>query len=145
MSSVPEVLAAIAALGTATLPNSQVINGSLTSVTGTQGRLFLIGDEEFEVQREPDSLGGTTATESYTVPCAIAADIQTPDQYVADAQAWADYEAVEAAIRAAPQLGLAASFSLNASVTVPRFRRLADENGRHALVRFGVEVFAASN
>ena len=77
MSSVPEVLAALKTLVQTALPNSQVIEG-LGSVTTTTGRLVLIGDEEFEVEREPDSLGGTTATEEYTVPCATAADVPTP-------------------------------------------------------------------
>lgn len=147
MSSVPEVLAALGVLARATLPNAQVIDGSITGVSGpTSSRMLLIGDEEFNVQRELVSLAGSSATEEYVVPCAAVADVlNTPDQYVADAQAWADYEAIEAALAGDPVLGLSASFSLNASIVEPRFRRAGDENGRHALVRFGVHVYAANN
>ena len=146
MSTVPEVLAALATLGGATLPNSQIIDGTLSSVTQTTGRLFLVGDQEFEIQRDFDSLGGVTTTERYVVPCAVVADVQTPDQSVADAQAWADYEALEIAVAATPQLGLAGSFSLQAAIVgTQSFRRLADENGRHSLVRFGVDVYCAND
>ena len=147
MSSVPEVLAALVSLARAALPNSQVIEGPVTGLSGpTSGRMLLVGDEEFDVQRELVALAGSSATEEYVVPCAAVADVlNTPDQYVADAQAWADYEAIEAAVAADPVLGLSASFSLNASITGPRFRRMGDETGRHALVRFGVHVYAANN
>lgn len=146
MSSVPEVLAAVATLGTATLPNSQTINGDLASVTTTRGRLFLVADEDFEVERQFDSLGGVTTTERYVVPCSAVSDVPGSDQSVADAQAWADYEAMEVAVAANPTLGLHAQFSLQAVIVgTQTFRRAASENGRHSLVRFGIEVFATSN
>ena len=143
MSSVPEVLAALSTLGRTALPNSQVVDGTLPP--GTTGRLLLIGDEDFDVEREPDSAGGTTATERYIVPCAIAADLQTPEQSIADAQAWADFEVIENALEATPDLGLSPALSLSAMVVNVVFRRLADADGRHALVRFGVDIYAANN
>ena len=153
MSSVPEVLAALATLGRATLPNNQVIDGTLEGVTVTGGRLLLIGavfsgraEDDFEIERERDSLAGVTATEEYVVPCGVVSDVPGADQSVADAQAWADYEAMEAAIIANPHLGLSASFSLHATILATQaFRRRADQNGRHALVRFGVHIFATTN
>ena len=147
MSTVPEVLAALAAMGAATLPTgAQVIAGDLGSVTTTRGRLFLVGDQEFEILWEFDSLGGVTVTEHFVVPCAVVADVQTPEQAIADAQAWADFEALHTAIEADPTLGLSGTFSLNAAVVGPgTFRRLGDSEGRHSLVRFGVDVFAAND
>ena len=117
----------------------------MSGVTITQSRLLLIGDDEFEVEREPDSAGGNTATERYVVPCSISADVPTPDQSIADAQAWADLEALDAALIANSALGLSGSFSLNAMLVAPRFRRMGDADGRHALVRFGVDIYAANN
>lgn len=146
MSTVPEVLAALATLGAATLPNSQTINGDLASVTTTRGQLFLVADEDFEVERQFDSLAGVTTTERYVVPCSVVADVPGSDQSVADAQAWADYEALEVAVAANPTLGLHALFSLQATIVgTQTFRRAADSDGRHSLVRFGVEVFAAND
>jgi hypothetical protein len=146
VSTVPEVLAAIAVLGAATLPTYQVVNGPYGSVTVTKGQVFWVADEDFEIQREPDSLAGVTATEEYVVPCGVDASVPTPDQSVADAQAWAAYEALEAAIIANPHLGLSAAFSLHATIIgTQTFRRLPDQNGRYALVRFGLHVFATTN
>lgn len=146
MSTVPEVLTALASLGVSTLPNSQVINGDQASVGVTRGRMLLIGDEEFEIEEEFDSLGGVTTTEHYAVPCAVISDVPGADQTVADVQAWADYEAMKAAVIGNPSLGLSGSFSLRAAVVgMQRFRRLSDSEGRHSLVRFFVDVFAASN
>lgn len=147
MSSVPEVLTALASLGVSTLPSTvQVINGDSGSVTTTRGRMLLVGDEEFEIEEEFDSLGGVTTTEHYAVPCAVISDVPTTDQSVADAQAWADYEAMKAAVISDPSLGLSASFSLQAAIVGrQRFRRLADPEGKHTLVRFFVDVFATSN
>lgn len=108
--------------------------------------MLLVGDEDFEILREPDSLAGITATEEYVVPCAVLIDVPGSDQSVADTQAWTDYEAMEAAIIANPHLGLSAGFSLQATIVATQnFRRLADQNGRHTLVRFGVHIFATTN
>jgi hypothetical protein len=118
----------------------------LESVGGTKGPLLLIGDEDFEIEREPDSLAGVTATEDYVVPCRVVADVPGADQSIADAQAYADYEAMESAIFGNPHLGLSAGFSLHATIIATQtFRRFADQNGRHAAVRFGVHIFATTN
>jgi hypothetical protein len=106
----------------------------------------MIGDEDFDITSEFDSLGGVTVTEDYTVPCATLADVQTPDQSVADAQAWADFEAMQIAITADPSLGLSASLSLQATIVgIKTSRRRATSDGRSSMVRFSVHIFAANN
>ena len=146
MSTVPAVLAALATLGVATLTSSQVINGPAGSVTTTTGRLLLIGDQDFDVEDEFDSVAEVSTTEHYVVPCAIAADLSTPDQSVADAQAWADFAVFRLMVAADPTLGLSGSYSLHAAVVgVKTFRRAATSEGRSSLIRFGIDVFAAQS
>ncbi len=156
MSSVPAVLAALAALGAATLPNSQVINGGLGSITITQPHLFLVGDEAVEIERDFDSMSTVTMSEEYVVPLTITVDVPGTDQTVADNAAFADYEAFMQAVLDHPSghtLGLEAAGVISVlpagafgprggSGTSHRFQRLADENGRHAAIRFAVRVYA---
>jgi len=150
MSSVPAVLAALASLGAATLPNTQTINGDIRSVAGSGERLFVIADEEVLITRDFDSLGGVggTSSETYFVPLANAADLSGADQTAADNLAFTDYEAMVQAILdhpSGPTLGIAAAGVSMVSVQPTgehRFQRLADENGRHSLVRWGVQVYA---
>jgi len=143
-------MAALTALGAATLPNSQAINGGISSVTGSPERVFLVGDEEVLITRDFDSLGGPggTTSEQYFVPLATGADLSGADQTAADAVAFADYEAIVQAILdhpSGPTLGIVAAGVSALSIQPTgehRFMRLADENGRHALVRFSVNVYA---
>lgn len=150
MSSVPAVLAGLAALGVATLLDSQTINGDIRSVPGSRERLFLVGDEEVLITRDFDSLGGPggTSREQYFVPLATFSSLSGTDQTAADAIAFADYEAMVQAILdhpSGPTLGIVAAGVSMVSVQPTgehRFQRLAEENGRQALVRFGVQVYA---
>jgi len=149
MSSVPAVLAALAALGATTLPDSQIINGSRQSVTISRGRMLLVGDDEVLITRDFDSLGGPgTSSEQYVVPLAAFAGFSGADQTVADAAAFADYEAMVQAILdhpSGPTLGIVAAGVSALSVQPTgehRFQRLADEDGRQAVVRFDVHVYA---
>jgi hypothetical protein len=149
VSSVPAVLAALASLGVATLPNTQTINGGSGSVVISRERLFLVADEEILIQRDFDSLAGpATSSEQYFVPLAMAADLSGADQLAADSAAFADYEAMVQAILdhpLGPTIGIVDASVLAISVQPTgehRFVRLADENGRHSLVRWGVQVYA---
>src|SRR5215217_2919963 len=139
MSSIPAVLAALAALGEATLPNNQVINGGWTSETVTYGRLLLVGDEEILIERDFDSMSDVTTSEQYVVPLAVAADLAGSDQLLADAAALADYEAMVQAILEHPSghtLGLEASGVISVlPLGSHSFRRASDKTGVHAMVR----------
>ena len=146
MSTVPVVLAALTTLGTATLTNAQVINGPAGSVTTTTGRLLLIGDQDFDIEDEFDSVAEVSTTEHYVVPCGVAADLATPDQSLADAQVHADFATFRAALAADPSLGLSGSYSLRVAIVgVRTFRRAATSEGRSSLIRFGIDVFAAQS
>src|SRR5829696_1153708 len=116
MSSVPAVLAALAALGSATLSaDVQVVNGSVGSVTFTKEQYFLIGDDEIPVEREFDSMSTVTTSEVYVVPLTCGADLQATDQALADAAADTIYEAMLTAILghpAGPTLGLGDGISV---------------------------------
>ena len=144
MSSVPAVLAALVTLATATLPNSQVINGGIGTATTTTGRFLLVGDDEILIERQFDSMSNVTFSEEYVVPLTVGADLPGTDQAAADTQALADYETFLQAVADHPQgptLGLGDGVSV-LPVGSHRFVRLADENGRHAAVRFGVRVYS---
>jgi hypothetical protein len=146
MSSVPAVLAALTTIGRNALPDSQVINGGLSSETVTLGRALLIGDEEILIQRDFDSMSDVTTSEQYMVPLATIADFPGSDQLLADAAAFADYEAIVQAILDHPSghtLGLSASGVISAlPLGEHRFLRASDRTGVHAMVRFGVQVYA---
>ena len=146
MSSVPVVLAALAELARATLPQSQVINGGESSVETTTGRLLLIGDDEIVIERQFDSMSTASTSEEYVVPLRAAVDLATRKQTDADAQAFADYEALVQAILdhpSGPSLGLEASGVLSVlPVGSHRFGRTADPDGRQSTVRFTVRVYA---
>lgn len=146
MSSVPGVLAGLTAVGKAALPSSQVINGGWASQTITRERLLLVGDEEILINRQFDSLSDVTMSEEYDVPLTAAADLSGADPLIADAAAFADYETFVQAVLDHPSghtLGLEASGVISVLPTgEQRFQRLSDENGRHAVVRFVVHVYA---
>lgn len=150
MSTVPAVLAAITALAITALPNScQVVNGPAGAVAVTRGRVVLIGpdsDEEILITEDYDSLSNVTTSEEYFVPMTAVADYSGTDQTVADGAAFADCTAVLQAIAdhpSGPTLGLEASGVISVqAVGERRFQRVANESGRHAVVRFGVQVYA---
>ncbi len=146
MSTIPAVLAALTTLGVATLPSSQVINGPRSTVTTTDDRLLIVGEEVTAGRRDLDSMSIGTTSEQYEVSLAVSADVPGTDQTVADGQALADYAAMELAIRefsGGPNLGLAASGVLRVLPTGDfELKRIASADGRHAAVRFSVAVYA---
>lgn len=149
MSSAPAVLVALTTLGVAALPNSQVINGPAGSVAISRPRLLLVGpdsDEEIFIDEQFDSLAGLTTSEQYVVPLTVVADYSGTDQASVDAAAFADCDAMLQAVAnhpSGPTLGLEASGVISVlPIGERRFQRMANESGRHAAVRFGVQVYA---
>jgi hypothetical protein len=150
MTTIPAVMAALAALANATLNTDiwQAINGPSTSVTTTKNHLVTIGGEDEGVggTRELNSMGVDTTEEQYLVPVVISADLAGTDQLLADDAVLDAYEAYEQAIReypAGPNLGLAASGVLKALPTGDfRLMRRATGETRSAAVRFYVSVYA---
>lgn len=143
-STIPAVLAALVTLGQATLPDWQVINGPLGSVTTTGGRLLMVGEGDVTGRRDLDSMSLGTTSEQYVVSMVANVDLPGTDQTAADSAAMAAYTALEAAVRlfpGGPTLGL--SVVLQALPTGDfSLTRIADENGRHAAVRFTILVYA---
>ncbi len=144
MTTIPAVLAALTALAADTLPGWQIINGPVGSVTTTGSQLVLVGDEIIPGRRDLDSMSLETSSEQYTVPMMVNVDIAGTDQLQADGLALAAYESLERAIRehpAGPTLGLPGVLQ---ALPLDDFslRRQADENGRHAAVRFSVFILA---
>jgi hypothetical protein len=150
MTSIPIVLAALETLGgtVLTAPDTQIINGSFSSVTTTTGRVFVIGgDPELPIigTRVLDSMSGRTTREDYVVPLVTSASLPGTDQTLADLQAISDYQAIELAVReyAGGALGLGAQGVMNVLPTGEfSLSRFATENGRSSAVRFSVRVQA---
>lgn len=145
MTTLPVVLTALTELAKATLgADWQVINGPVRSITVTKERMLLIGDEPVSGRRDLDSMSLLTTAEQYTVPLVANVDLPGTDQGAADAAALAAYEAIEAAVRThpdGPNLGLGDSIQ---ALPTGEFslQRQADDDGRHAAVRFSIFIFA---
>jgi hypothetical protein len=146
VSSIPAVLAALKTLGEATLAGWQGINGPLGSVTTTTGNLIVVGDDDVVGDRQLDTMGVGTASETYSVPIVVNVDVPAAtDQQVADTLALNAYDSLERAIRehaSGPNLGLPAWVRSALPTGEFRLMRRSDENGRHAAVRFYVNVYA---
>jgi hypothetical protein len=146
VSSIPAVLAALTTLGVATLLNSQVINGPRATVTTTDDRLLIVGEEVTSGQRDLDSMAIGTTSEQYTVSLAVSADVPGTDQTAADALELAVFAAMELAIReypGGPNLGLGAQGVLSVLPTGAfELKRIASADGRHAAVKWSVAVYA---
>lgn len=152
MSTVPAVLAALTSLARAALPNTQVINGPAGSVARTKDRVLLVGpdsDEEILIDEQFDSMSNETTSEAYVVPMTVVADYSGIDQTISDSAAFADCAAMLQAIGAhpsGPTLGLEASGVISVlPIGERRFQRVANESGRHSVVRFGVQVYAQNS
>ena len=149
MSSVPAVLAALTALGSATLPDRQVINGGTDAEPITRERFLLVGDEEFDIEEDFDSMSTETSSEQYVVPCTAGADLSGTDPMQATAAAFADYRTFRQAVLQHPSghtLGLEADGVISVlPVGTRRFVRRSDQNGKHAVVRFGFRVYAQTS
>jgi hypothetical protein len=146
VSSVPAVKAKLVTLLTATLPDTQVIYGPSTAVTTTEDRLVTVG-KVTNANRDLDSLAIGTTEERYAVELQFTVDLPGTDSLAtAVTQVFADYTAAELAIReyaGGPDLGLAASGVLQALMTGGwELDEQADSDGRHALIKASVAVYA---
>lgn len=143
MTSIPAVKAALVSVLTAALPNSQVIYGPVTAVTTTSGRILTVRGAIGT--RELDSLSLLTTAEQYVLELVVSVDVQAgSSQQDATELALADYAAAELAIRehpTAPTLGLGDGIKVLPTGEF-ELSEQADSNGRHAAVRFGVQVYA---
>jgi hypothetical protein len=146
VSTVSAVLAALTTLAGATLSGWQAINGPVGSITSTEDRLIAVGAEEVVGDRQFNSMTGQTTSERYVVPVVLSVSLPGTDQQAADAIVLAAYDLFERAVREFPggsDLSLSASGVQQALPTGEfRLNRQADENGRHAAVRFTVAVIA---
>jgi hypothetical protein len=141
-SSIPTVKAALVSVLAAALPSTQVIYGPVTAVTTTGSRVLTVG--RAVGRREQDALGTTTASEQYTVELTNSVDIAGTSQQAADEQALADYVAARAAVDADSTLGITSLATVQVLATGADFEllELADDDGRHAAVRWSVSVYA---
>ncbi len=143
-TSIPTVLAALVTLGQATLTGWQVINGPLGSVTTTTGRLLVVGEGDVTGRRDLDGMSLDTTLEAYVLSLVANVDLPGTDQQAADTLALAAYAAMETAVRGypgGPTLGLPGVVQALPTGDFALMRK-ADENGRHAAVRFTVAVLA---
>jgi hypothetical protein len=141
-SSIPAVKAALVSILTTALPNTQVIYGPVTAVTTTTPRVLTVG--RALGRRELDGLSLTSCSEQYAVDLVASVDLGGTGQQSADDLALADYAAAETVIRADPTLGLSGTIQ---ALPTGEFELMeqADENGRHAAVRFSVQVYAQTS
>jgi hypothetical protein len=141
-STIPAVKAALVTVLAAALPNTQVIYGPSGAVTVTEDRLLTVG--KVTGSRELDSMSLDTAAERYTVELVASVDLAGTSQQAADEMVLADYAAAEQAIReypTGPNLGLGAGVQVLPTGDF-ELAEQADADGRHAAVRFVVNVYA---
>ena len=144
-STIGPVLAALATLGTATLPTFQVVSGSDASAALLTGRVLAVADQPVTGTSALDSMDVGTRTEQYVVPLVVAVSLPGADTQSAAITAAMDaYAAMESAIReypGGPNLGLGEGVN---AMPVGGFemRPTATEQGRRPAVRFSVAVFA---
>jgi hypothetical protein len=148
VSTVPAVIAALVALGEATLSldDWQVIDGPLGTVTTPRERLLLVGDTEIVSPAEFDSYGGASQAERYTLPLLVSVTLTGFDTLpAARTEAFTAHEEIRDAILASPgrNLGLTAQSVVDVFPSVERrVQQFATENGRSVAIRFGVDVYA---
>lgn len=141
-SSIPAVKAALVSVLAGALPDTQVIYGPKEAVTTTGPRILTVG--RVVGSRELDSMSLDTSSESYTVDLVASVSLAGTSQQAADDLALADYAAAEVAVReypGGPTLGLGDGIRVLPTGEF-ELAELADENGRHAAVRFSVRVYA---
>lgn len=146
MSTIPAVIAALVALGQATLDGElwETIDGPIETVTTAAQRLLLVGDAEIISPTDFDSLGSSGMSERYTVPLLISVSLPGPDSLItARTQAFATHEEIRDAILNSPSLGLVAQGVLSAFPTSERrVQQYATPEGRSVAIRFGLDVYA---
>lgn len=139
MSSIALVKAALVAILTPALPDTQVIPGPV-DVTMLRSRVLEVGGESTPILIQVTSLDGSSRTETYTLMLTASVSQSGTILGVAEASAVDDCAAAVAAIVANPSLGLD---NLNATVTGnAELTESANAQGRSAAVRFPVEIFA---
>jgi hypothetical protein len=138
VSTIPTVLAALVVLAEAALDDEwQVLNGTRSASTITLPRMLAVGDGDIVGASEPEF--PAVQGEDYIVPLSATVSFPGTDQTLADTEAIDAYEAVRDAIRSATKPTGVMQWLLAGEL---RVQRLADENGRHTSVRFGVRVLA---
>jgi hypothetical protein len=151
VSSVGAVVAALVALGEATLDGDEwsVIDGPANTVTTVRDRVLAVGADEIVSLDDADSYAGASFAERYTVPLIISVSLPGPDALAAArVEALAVHEEFYNAVRDSPgrNLGLSAEGVIDVFPTSERrIQQFANENGRSVAVRFGVDVYSQIN
>lgn len=149
MSTIPAVVAALVALGEATLSLDewQVIDGPVGAVTAAMPRVLLVGDEEIVSATDFNNVAASEMDDRYTVPLLVSVTLPGADSLpVCRVDALAAYEDIRDAVLApalARNLGLGAQNVLEAVVTGERrVQPYAMPEGRSVTVRFYVSIWA---
>lgn len=148
MSTIPAVIAALVALGEATLDGGEwsIVDGPVGTVTTIKDRVFAIADTEIVSPTGYDSLGGYGMAERYMVPLVLSVSLPGADTLaLARAEAFAAHEDIRDALLGGTDrsLGLSAEGVLDVVPTAERrVQQFASENGRSVAVRWGVDVYA---
>ena len=144
MSTVSAVKTALVSLLTTACPDAQVIDGppDASALNGVQ----IISVGRVSGTRELNSLSGSTSEERYVVDLVASVSLPGTEMQAPRDLAMDLYEAAELAIReyaGGANLGLGDGIQ---ALPTGAFEldEQADENGRHAAVRFGVAVIATN-
>jgi len=142
-TTIPVVKAALVQRLKVALPDTQVIYGSSGSVTTRGDRVVVVG--KTIGRRDPDSMDSQTYSEDYTVEIVISVSISAYDMRTAEELALGDYAAADASIRSSSSqnLGLGSN-GVQRAMPDGSFEcfEQADNDGRHAAVRFFIHVLA---
>lgn len=146
-TSIATVTAALVADLDNLLPLTQVIDGPREAVTTMTERVLTVGARIYDASREDDSMDGSTSAEQYTVEMVNSVSLAGADTLDdAVALVLADYAQAEQYIREYPggqELGLLAGGVLQVAPSRDfELVKRADENGRHAALRWGVRIYA---
>jgi len=143
MSSIKIVKARLADVLQQALPKSAVIYGSGGAEFTDSKRILVLGGIE-KGASGPDSMDAGTESEVYVIDCQISVDVTGSDQRVATEMADDDWTAAKIAIREnlnGHDLGLGQPLQIFPTSEF-ELREKADTNGRHALIKFGIQVVA---
>lgn len=143
MSSIKIVKARIVDLLDQSLPQTEVIYGPLTTEAQWGRRVLTVGGID-QGLTELDAMYAGTMSERYSFECQISVDVLGSDQRRATEQALDDYAAVKIILRefvGGHDLGLATPVQILPTGEFS-LREKADNEGRHALISFGIAVVA---
>lgn len=138
-SSIPTVKAALVSVLAAALPSTQIIYGPSNSVTTKGPWVATVG--RAVGTRSPDAMDFASAKEEYTVELMCSVSLAGTSPQAADGLALANYASAEAAIRADTTLGLPGTVQVTGFGQFELMEQ-ADSDGRHAAVRWSVQVYA---